>query len=176
MDSYTIFSNKMDELKTQFDDSYKIKTLDLSKCKLTLLPKEIGDFQNLEYLDISKNFLNELPKEIGNLKKLKELKVDSCFGGLANLVVYENRDKYGNNISLLPDEIGELTELKYLMLQRINLHELNKPDNITLYDYIQTLDLGEGFDKLLLNYMFSIDIIDIVSTSADFDFKDAFFT
>ena len=49
---------------------------------------------------------------------------------------------------------------------------LNKPDNITLYDYIQTLDLGNGFDYLLLTYMFSIDIIDIVRDNAYF--KDAY--
>ncbi len=52
MDSYTIFCNKLDELKKQFDNLSELKTLDLSDCELKFLPTQISDLHNLEYLDI----------------------------------------------------------------------------------------------------------------------------
>jgi Leucine-rich repeat (LRR) protein len=50
-----------------------LKSLNLSKNKMTGVPAEIGQLQKLEILDLSENQLTGLPNELGNLKNLKTL-------------------------------------------------------------------------------------------------------
>ncbi len=106
--------------------------LDLSKNKLSEVPKDIEKLTNLQYLDLSKNKITSIPSWIGELKDLQFLILSK------------------NNIDSLPDEIGNLTHLKYLIAGRCeklstlphtigNLKELRYidlwDDNISSYPY-----------------------------------------
>jgi hypothetical protein len=76
----------------------KLEKLDISKCNVKFLPKEINFLSGLKEIEISSNNLICLPIEIGNLCNLEYLNLE------------------GNNISELPSEIGNLKKLKYLIL------------------------------------------------------------
>ena len=87
------------------DSSIKIENLTLLQLttKLEIFPAGICSLIHLIKLNLSDCSLQNLSLEIGNLKKLEDL----------NLT--------GNNIVILPDEIGELTCLKKLFLEMVCL-------------------------------------------------------
>lgn len=80
--------------------SLGLRSLDLSKNRLRVLPREIGQLRVLEQLFVSKNQLETLPAEIGQLSSLTLLTL--------------NR----NQLQTLPPAIGQLTRLEYLSVCR----------------------------------------------------------
>ncbi|KAM3732702.1 hypothetical protein ACB098_11G079300 [Castanea mollissima] len=75
-----------------------LRTLDLSKVGLHVVPHSIGELKNLRYLDLSENSSIEiLPNSITNLLNLLTLKLNSCL---------ELRE--------LPRDIQKLVNLKHL--------------------------------------------------------------
>ncbi|KAM3684880.1 hypothetical protein ACJW31_11G076300 [Castanea mollissima] len=75
-----------------------LRTLDLSKVGLRVVPHSIGELKNLRYLDLSENSSIEiLPNSITNLLNLLTLKLNSCL---------ELRE--------LPRDIQKLVNLKHL--------------------------------------------------------------
>jgi len=110
-------------------DLTNLTELDLSKYKLTELPKEIFYLTNLTKLDLSQNKLTEIPKEIGNLTKLTSLnlmknkltKIPKEIGNLTNL---KTLNLYSNKLTEIPSEISNLTNLKTLNLYSNKLTEI----------------------------------------------------
>lgn len=99
-----------------------IKSLNLSDCELTALPKELSLFKNLEELDVnSNNFQDTNLDELCKLKKLKTINLAGCSlltipqGVLCSLSL-EDLHLYDNNIATLPNLFFRLSKLKKLSL------------------------------------------------------------
>ena len=58
-------------LQEDFVKLQQIKEIDLSKNRLTSLPKNFGALTNLKSLDLLSNQLNELPRSFFELKSLQ---------------------------------------------------------------------------------------------------------
>lgn len=101
-----------------------IQYLDLSNCRLTSVPPEIGMLRNLVILDLNRNKLTCLPHEIGELKKLTKLTLSN------------------NQISEIPSEFGRLTELKELYLDSNKLVML--PQGLFSLEGLEILNLNSN--------------------------------
>ncbi|PIA27067.1 hypothetical protein AQUCO_08300037v1 [Aquilegia coerulea] len=77
-----------------------LRTLDLSKSRIDVLPSKVERLLHIRYIDLSDTFLSELPETICNLHNLQILKLNNC--GLINK---------------LPDRIGKLHDLRHLELR-----------------------------------------------------------
>lgn len=56
----------------------KMKRLQLSSCKIEILPDKFDQFIELTYLDLSSNKFKKLPPSFGKLKKLEYLDLEYC--------------------------------------------------------------------------------------------------
>jgi Leucine-rich repeat (LRR) protein len=100
----------------------RLVKLNLSRNKLTALPKSIGELTALKVLDLSDNDLTKLPEFISELTEL------------------ENLDLAGNDLTALPESISELTSLKILNLSYNDLNAL--PSLIGRFSQLENLDLS----------------------------------
>ncbi|MFX1257228.1 MAG: leucine-rich repeat domain-containing protein [Promethearchaeota archaeon] len=82
--------------------------LNLSKWKLSAIPKSIEQLSRLRSLNLSENNLDCLPHSIGKLSKLKFLNLSE------------------NNLTSLPKSIENLNRLKYLNISKNNFKEIPK--------------------------------------------------
>ena len=99
-----------------------IKEVNLWKCGLTNIPKEILLFKNLESLSLEANDLGKADFTILNhLSKLKKLKLQECRlttipASVLNLQHLEEFDIYLNDIAEIPEEFYKLSNLKALQI------------------------------------------------------------
>ncbi len=119
--------------------------LDLRKCRLSSLPKEIWDLEHLTDLDLSINQLEELPPEIGQLTNLVYLKLGnnrltSLPPELWTLTKLQQLSLYDTQIATLPPEIGNLTNLTQLTFSRVGTLE-TIPAEIELLTKLEHLHL-----------------------------------
>jgi Leucine-rich repeat (LRR) protein len=106
-----------------------VEYINLSKQKLTSIPKIVFQCPNLLYLDLKRNKIEEIPPEINQLQKLRVLNLSR------------------NRIARLPKEIGQLGKLKTLILNQNEIIEL--PPEIGLLSNLAVLDLwGNQLNKL----------------------------
>lgn len=109
-----------------------LRTLDLSKNKLKILPKSIGQFKELKILNASNNLLENLPEEINNLSKIETLQVNcnllKSLPPLSNLTFLKRASFGDNQLSTFPEVLCELKHLEALDLSKNNLTKL--PDLI----------------------------------------------
>ncbi|XP_043698899.1 probable disease resistance protein At4g27220 [Telopea speciosissima] len=117
----------------------KLQILDISHYDFTTLPQEIGGLTNLKSLHLSRNidmhFSKNIPPELiispnvlSRLSDLEELHLSHC------------------NISTLPQEVGELTNLKSLDLSG-NLRLIIPPKVLSRLSGIEELNLDDSFDE-----------------------------
>ncbi|XP_076321952.1 leucine-rich repeat-containing protein 40-like [Tachypleus tridentatus] len=124
----------------------KVSELNLSFNKFSSLPQIIGNFSKLVYLDLRNNQLGDLPLGLSKLSTLRELnlcnnrfeeiptvvftfsKLEILFAsdnkitfinvsGLAKLSVLTTLDLRNNNITNVPPELGNLRQLRSLLLE-----------------------------------------------------------
>lgn len=116
-----------------------LKELNLSYCKLTSLPKGIEQLNNLRVLNLCANPLSEIPDEICELTNLQELHLCG--------IVYSfyPTDWPSPKANKLPERIGDLTNLRYLVISSFPICRL--PESIgelkDLDDLIIDLPLEE---------------------------------
>lgn len=91
----------IDPISSQIGDLQNLKSLSL--LGVNSIPKEIGNLSQLEILNLTDGSISRLPTEIGKLTKLKQLYLGAHFGA-------DN----GNNLTELPSEIKNLTNLEVL--------------------------------------------------------------
>jgi len=118
--------NSIPEISSEICKLTSLKKLDLSENRLTTLPC-LADLNILEHINISENELKELP--------------GSMFAGLVNLTTLI---AFKNNLSTLPDEIGQCSSLKELNFFNNKLIRVPK----TLADLENLEDLNLGGNKL----------------------------
>ncbi|XP_033110571.1 leucine-rich repeat-containing protein 57-like [Anneissia japonica] len=101
-----------------------LRTLDLSKNKLTVVPSSIGSFEHLKYLTINHNRLGNIPDEVQELKKLENLSLTH------------------NNISTFPSSVSRLTSLRKLLLSANKLKAF--PLQVCQLKNLDFLDLSQN--------------------------------
>ncbi|MEO1376869.1 MAG: hypothetical protein AAFW70_21750 [Cyanobacteria bacterium J06635_10] len=103
-----------------------LKKLKIYDCSLEYLPESIGNIENLQELDLADlRNLKALPNSIGKLKHLLKLEI-------------KGRKFSFSHLDKLPDSIGELTYLKYLVICNTAIHYL--PDtfgNLSNLEYLE---------------------------------------
>lgn len=105
-----------------------LRTLDLSKNKLKILPKSVGQFKELKILNVSNNTLENLPAEINGLSKIETLQV-SCnlLKSIPplNSLMFLKRASFGDNrLTVFPEFLCELKHLEALDLSKNNITQL----------------------------------------------------
>ncbi len=140
LDTCKVFKN----IESAKQNPKAVYILDLSKRKLSSIPKEIVLFENLQVLKLSKNKISEIDSSISfplliqeiNLSKNKLELFPTNFFKLKNL----KRLILNQNIIInIPDEIIELQNLVYLDMWSNNLSKVT--NNIKFLTKLETLDL-----------------------------------
>ncbi|KAJ0528284.1 putative virus X resistance protein-like, coiled-coil [Helianthus annuus] len=85
-------------LPPEFFNNFKyLKTLDMSRNMLLVIPNDVDKLKNLCYLNLSHNPFYELPETLCNLPNLQTLKLIACY-----------------HLTKLPQSIGKLEKLRHL--------------------------------------------------------------
>ncbi|MDE3741329.1 DUF5018 domain-containing protein [Maribacter polysaccharolyticus] len=117
--------NNITSLPPEIGQLTNLELLRLDDNELTEIPPEIGRLSNLKMLLIGSNDYTELPSEIGQLTKLTRLSSTNGplthlppeIGQLRNLTELE---VYNTQLTSLPPEIGFLRQLERIELFQIN--------------------------------------------------------
>ncbi len=94
-----VFDTLMDKLK----DKLYFKELTIDRCSLKKIPSTIAKLQHLEVFTSFRNPLTEISPEIGLMKNLRKLSLDPVIG---------------NELKVIPSEIGQLENLETFILSR----------------------------------------------------------
>ena len=142
-----ISNNELTILPQEIGKLINLQELYCSHNKLTKLPQEIGNLINLEIILCDNNNLIELPTSINNLFGLKDFRCHcnklTVFPKICNLInVF--LICYSNEITSLPPEIGNLTNLQIFMFTQNELTTL--PSEIG--NLINLTDFMCGHNKL----------------------------
>lgn len=127
--------------------SQQIKSLDLSNCGLTSIPKELSLFENLEELNLSENNLQSTNlNSVSKLNKLKSISFQSCKLREFPIVVLgftklKKLNIFNNTIKQLPEKLYELNSLTELEIGANDLDSLSS----SIYKLTQLESLG--FDE-----------------------------
>lgn len=114
------YFNKLNTIPAGIGRLAKLKVLSVSGNHLTSLPSEIGDLQNLTELYIAQNDIERLPDAVGNLGQLRKLIV-----GGHELSLNAHWSASGRNrLTVLPESLGQLTQLRTLDLSNNELTAL----------------------------------------------------
>ena len=157
-------SNQLTALPDSLGQLTQLKSLDLSINQLTTLPDSLGQLTQLQSLALSSNQLTALPEWLEQLTDLKEiiwiglevLPVQICRLQKLELLVlgggtYQHRkgtitmwlpsnNKYA--FRQLPNEIGDLTSLKALLLGSCQITDL--PPSLAQLEHLTTLSLDNN--------------------------------
>jgi len=123
-------SGKDCDMGAPHDDN---KPNDGIKCwMINNIPPKIGNLTELDTLGLTLGVFGKFPAEISKLKKLRYLDLtDSYMSNIDNLTTLKNLNHlllYGCGLNKLPDNIGDLTNLKFIGLVGNNLDsfEINR--------------------------------------------------
>jgi Leucine-rich repeat (LRR) protein len=129
----TITWYTIEQARTVHSDS--VFAIDLSKRKLTVIPKEIQYYKNLRHLNLNKNKLTELPEFLTTLPSLMDLNIGK------------------NKFTSFPTEICKMTKLRRLVLHENNFTHISECiANLEKLTYIDLWDTPiETFPNAFLN-------------------------
>jgi len=126
-ESLNLSKNRLSNLPKSFADLKQVRYLIFYENEFEAIPEELAGFKNLKHLDFYKNKIKEIPDFIGNMDNLQQLFLSF------------------NRIDRIPDTLRHLKRLKYFYIHHNELHFL--PDWITEMDSIERF--GVGFNHLL---------------------------
>lgn len=111
--------------------SRTLRTIDVSKNKLSTLPPEVGSLSFLEKCNFSENQISSIPQQISNAKKISALnlssnKITTLPDSLGEMVSLISLDLSNNTIAYLPDSFANLTSLEELDLRDNKITETPK--------------------------------------------------
>ncbi|XP_076886869.1 putative disease resistance protein RGA3 [Bidens hawaiensis] len=119
-------------LPHEFFNNFKyLKTLDLSRNMLLVIPNDINKLKSLCYLNLSHNPLYELPETVCDLPNLQTLKLFACY-----------------HLTRLPQSIGKLEKLRHLEFDETRSF-LALPKGVAKLTALRTLSkfvIGNGDD------------------------------
>lgn len=101
----------------------EVTAIDLSKRKLTALPKELSKYKFLRHLNLSKNKLSEVPEFISSFERLIDI------------------DLSKNNLTVFPTEICKIKSLERLLLSQNPFTHIS--ESIVNLDKLRYIDLWE---------------------------------
>lgn len=168
-----VSGNQLSELPSELGRLSNLRSLDASHSGVSWVPSEIGNLTKLEKLDLSNNSLSSLPSELGSLSRLKTLNLsgntlheqspgfdyerssqssDTQRRGLPseikNLKKLQELDLSSNHFQSIPDEIGELSELRSLSFRHNALRDDDSgeavPDSIASLRRLKKLDVSDN--------------------------------
>lgn len=165
----------LESLPEMFGKMSFVRSLDVSRNMLEVVPDSLAGLVNLEVLDLSVNQISQLPDSIGALGKLKNLnlsrnKISALPETICNCRELEVLNLTFNSLEELPDEMGVsfpklqrlsigLNKIRYLPSTIGNLTELTHldahfnqlaaiPSSIDNLYKLQVLDLSDNFSDL----------------------------
>jgi len=141
--------SKYSQLPDSFYQCTSLNTLDLSNSEIQFLSGDIGNLIELEELNINQTKITQLPGGIGNCKKLHRIYAMHC-----------------PNLTSLPDEIGELESLEYLLMSYSKIQSL--PDPISKLNNLVTLDLSNGEISVLPEDIGNMESLSILKLDLDY--------
>jgi Leucine-rich repeat (LRR) protein len=113
--------------------------------------EDVNEFMNSKHIAIDGKELNELPEFLFNLPRIRTLTITNCnIQSLPSNINNSNLkelDLRKNNITVLPESIGNLTSLAYLDLSDNEIEIL--PESIGNLTKLGHLDLGDNKIKIL---------------------------
>ena len=138
--------NKLKTLPAEIGNLKNLRKLNLTRTKIPSLPDEFANLVNLEYLNLSWNDLS--PDKIKPVYKLGELLylnlkrnlIDSLSADIASLKKLESLNLNFNPLKTLPEEIGELSELKEIDLGR-NTDMVSLPVSFKKLKHLEYINL-----------------------------------
>ena len=151
-----IGNEKITALPASISSLKKLKVLNLCRCDLSSLPKELGELSGLELLCVSRNKhlggtlpeVEAFPAELANLKSLQDLSFAEC--GLRSVPAYVGELKSLELLDLsfnedlenagLPAELANLKTLRRLRLSNCGLRTV--PAFIGELKSLELLDLS----------------------------------
>ena len=98
-----------------------LRSLNLSRNRLKLVPESVGHLSKLESLDLSANHLTELPNSLGELIQLRSLNLSQ------------------NRLSQIPGQVAQLSQLESLNLSANQLTDI--PRSLVYLDNLKSLNL-----------------------------------
>lgn len=106
-----------------------VRSMDLSKNKLKLIPDYLGTFINLKHLNLNDNKIGTMPSSIGELSKLESLSIRNNLlvtlpRSLENLSHLRSLDVSGNHITAFPKQFVNLKHLDLIDLSRNKITEI----------------------------------------------------
>jgi Leucine-rich repeat (LRR) protein len=121
--------------------------LDLSKCDLIALPKEIGFFKNLITLNLSDNNIRTIPSELAQLSQLQDLdlsynQIQIIPPELGKLSQLQKLYLSDNQIQIIHPELGKLSQLQKLYLSDNQIQAI--PTELGQLSQLQWLDLSHN--------------------------------
>lgn len=110
-----------------------VRSLDLSKNKIKVIPDYLGTFANLKHLNLNDNKVGTVPGSIGELSKLESLSLKNNMlvtvpRSLQSLTHLRNVDLSGNNIDTFPTQFANLKHLDVINLSKNRISAI--PDGV----------------------------------------------
>ena len=138
LEELQVFANQLTSLPTEIAQLTNLQILNLGSNQLSSIPAEIFKLTNLQELDLCGNELTALPPHTANLTQLKKLILGRYECDKDGIIV----GTFGNTISILPAEIGLLTQLEELQIVGNQLSSL--PVEIAQLTNLQILYLDDN--------------------------------
>lgn len=137
----------VDTLAYNFSKLPDLELLSLISCRLRDVPEAVTNLKRLKYLNLSQNRITVLSSNIGRLDSLIELdlsqnRVESLPSELSNLQHLEELNLYDNKLKVFPLRICQLSSLRELDFRYNDIKTL--PNEILNLKSIQNLNFGNN--------------------------------